>query len=401
MTAAVLDLDVPLRLHPLTYLDEGDEVTVGRSDIDSYGLFPPDAAKLLRRLEAGHTPNDSARWYEQQYGEQVDIADFVQILGEYELLIKDGEELPATPAIRWQRLGQALFSPVALLGYTGVVMAALVLMAADHAVVPRYQNLFFTRGSLVLLSLGIVIGQIPWILLHEAYHALAGRRLGLNSSLRIGRRFYYLVFLTSMDGLVAVPRRRRYLPMLAGMMIDAVVAAALTLAAAPLLTSSGGPLLLGKYLLTMAFGALLRLAWQFYFFLRTDLYYTVTTVMGCHDLQTVARQQLQNRWYRLTGHDERLIDPQTWSPKDAGIARWYSWLMLAGYGVMGGTLVFIGIPTIVNLARLAFVRLGPDRTPLGIADVIGFVVLNLWEIVATGVLALRDYRRRARRPVTA
>jgi hypothetical protein len=57
------DLDQPLRLHPLTYLEEGDEVTVGRADINSFGLFPPDGADLLRRLEAGSTPNEAAQWY--------------------------------------------------------------------------------------------------------------------------------------------------------------------------------------------------------------------------------------------------------------------------------------------------------------------------------------------------
>src|SRR5215813_14706271 len=71
-------------------------------------------------------------------------------------------------------------------------------------------------------------------LVHEGYHALAGRRLGLNSTLRIGHRFIYVVFETSLDGLVAVPRRQRYLPMLAGMLTDVVALAALILAAAAL-----------------------------------------------------------------------------------------------------------------------------------------------------------------------
>ena len=92
-------------------------------------------------------------------------------------------------------------------------------MVRNHNLVPRYQHLFFTRSSLTILTLGIVLGQVPWMLLHESFHALAGRRLGLNSKLSIGRRFYYLVFVTSLDGLVAVPRRKRYLPMLAGMVL--------------------------------------------------------------------------------------------------------------------------------------------------------------------------------------
>jgi hypothetical protein len=53
MNPAQPNLNAPLRLHPLTYLDEGDDVTLGRADIDSYGLFPPDGAALLQQLEAG------------------------------------------------------------------------------------------------------------------------------------------------------------------------------------------------------------------------------------------------------------------------------------------------------------------------------------------------------------
>jgi hypothetical protein len=33
MATAVTDLGRSLKLHPLTYLEEGDEVTVGRADI--------------------------------------------------------------------------------------------------------------------------------------------------------------------------------------------------------------------------------------------------------------------------------------------------------------------------------------------------------------------------------
>ncbi|GAA1622176.1 hypothetical protein [Actinoplanes couchii] len=32
--------DRPLALHPLVYLVEGDEVTIGRTDTDSYAIFP-------------------------------------------------------------------------------------------------------------------------------------------------------------------------------------------------------------------------------------------------------------------------------------------------------------------------------------------------------------------------
>ena len=283
------------RLHPLTFLDEGDEVTAGRADIGSFGLFPPDGAALLRRLAAGSPPNEAARWYPEQYGERVDVVEFLEVLDDLQLIVGDGQSVPPPARIRWQRLSRAVFSPIAWTCYGLLIGAAVVAMIRQPDLVPTYRHLFFTRSSLVLLTLGIVLGQAPWLLLHEACHALAGRRLGLTSTLRIRRRFYYVVFETSLDGLVAVPRRKRYLPMLAGMLLDLLAIAGLTLGAAALHSATGAGALGYRLLLSMAFGVVLRFSWQFYFFLRTDLYYLAMTVLGCNDLQATARQVLRAR----------------------------------------------------------------------------------------------------------
>jgi hypothetical protein len=386
-----------VRLHPLTYLEEGDEVTVGRADIDSYGLFPPDGAALLRRLEAGAPPNAAARWYTERYGEQVDMAEFLDVLDELELVVKDGEQVAApTGPVRWQRLGTVVFSPVAWVLYGLIVLGAVIAMVRRPDLAPHYQNLFFTRRSLVLLTLGIVLGQVPWILLHEAAHALAGRRLGLNSTLSISRRFYYVVFVTALDGLVAVPRRKRYLPMLAGMITDVLVVSALTLAAAAVPDTAGATGVVHRLLLSMAFAVVLRLVWQFYFFLRTDLYYLAITVLGCNDLQTTARGMLRNRLMRLLRKPERTVDESTWGERDRSVARWYAWLMVAGYVFLTVTLLTAAIPTGIRLTEVAVHKLDTDFSPANAADVLTFLVLNFWEPVLAACLALRAWRRRAR-----
>jgi len=394
MTELVPDLDRPLKLHPLTYLDEGDEVTVGRADTNSFGLFPADGAELLRRLEGGASPNEAASWYSERYGETVDIGEFMEILDELGLLVKDGEEVAAPVKVRWQRLGAAIFSPAAWVFYALLVAAAIGAMIYDHGVVPRYENLFFTRSSLVILTLGIFLGQAPWLLLHEAYHALAGRRLGLNSTLSIGRRFYYVVFVTSLDGLVSVPRRKRYLPMLAGMLLDILVVAALTLTAAVLHSSTGVGAFIYRLLLSMAFAVILRFVWQFYFFLRTDLYFTITTVIGCNDLQTTARQMLHNHLNRLLRRPDRLVDESEWYPRDRSVARWYCWLMLAGYVILGAMLVSTAFPVGIRITELAIHELGKARSAIKISDAAVFLVLNFWEPALAAYLAVRAYRRR-------
>jgi hypothetical protein len=394
MTATRSNLDEPIRLHPLTYLAEGDDVTVGRADIDSYGVFPPDGAELVRRLEEGRSPNEAAAWYEKEYGEAVDVAEFLEVLGELDLLVPYGEDAATAQVVGYQRLGLALFSPYAWVAYGLVVAAAITEMVRDNRLVPRYQHLFFTRSSLTVLTLGIVLGQVPWMLLHESFHALAGRRLGLNSKLSIGRRFYYVVFVTSLDGLVAVPRRKRYLPMLAGMVSDVLATSILTLGAAALASSGGVGAVACRLLLSMAFGVVMRLAWQFYFFLRTDLYFLATTVLGCNDLQGAARGYLANRVNTLLRRRSRLVPTDTWTPRDVAVARWYSWLMVGGYGVLTLVIATVMAPTALRIVRLVVHKLQHQHSFFGVADLVVFLVLNFSELVLAGFLAARSYRRK-------
>jgi hypothetical protein len=216
------DPDRPLAIHALTFLDEGEDVTVGRADTNTYAVLPADGAALLRQLQAGLSPREGKRWYAEHYGEDVDIDEFLDVLDELDLLVKNGEQATVDGPVRWQRLGRAMFSPVAWVCYVLLVAAAVVAFVRWPDVAPRYQNLFFSQ-YLVVLELGVFLGQMPLILIHESFHALAGRRLGLHSRLSVGRRFYFMVFETSLDGLVVVPRRGRYLPILAGMLADAVM----------------------------------------------------------------------------------------------------------------------------------------------------------------------------------
>jgi hypothetical protein len=397
----MIDLDQPLRLHPLTYLDEGDEVTAGRADINSFGLFPTDGAALLRRLESGSPPSEAALWYSAEYGERVDIGEFLEVLDDLGLIAGDGV-VPAAATVRWQRLGKAIFSRPAWAFYAALVGAGAVTMIRHPYLLPTYSHLFFTRSSLVILSLGIVFGQLPLQLLHEAFHALGGRRLGLGSMLRIGHRFYYVVFETSLDGLVAVPRRKRYLPMLAGMLADVLALAALTLGAAVLHpaspSGSGAAPVCYRFLLAMAFGVVLRFAWQFYFFLRTDLYYLAITVLGCSDLEATSRQMLRNRLWRLLDRPARLADEPAWTPRDRAAARWYSWLMVAGYALLLVIVVTAIVPTAVRLTGQAAHELAVASSPLRVADVLAFLALNFWQPAVAAALAVRGLMRRQRRP---
>lgn len=382
-----------LRFHRLSFVADGDDVVIGRRDIDSYGVFPEDGAELLRQLESGRPPNDAARWYEDTYGETVDMDSFLETLAELEFL-RDGETvaMPDVPVVRWQRLGQALFSPFAFVLYAALVLAATVAALSDPSLSPRPSNVFFT-SSLVAVELTVVLGQLPLSALHELAHLLAGRRLGLASRIRLSNRFYFVVFETALDGLVSVPRGKRYLPMLAGMGADVVAMATLTIAAALTRGEGGAPTLISGVCLALAFSTLPRIAWQFYFFLQTDVYHLASTVLGCIDLHTTARQWLTNRAYRLLGRHDRLVDEDRWHPRDRRAARWYAPLMLAGYAIAVGMAVVVAIPIAWRLFSSAIMALVSDDVPASsFWDAAGLFALTSAHATLAALLARRDRR---------
>jgi hypothetical protein len=252
--------DDAVPLHVLTMVQDGTDVIVGRADIDTYAVFPADGAELLRRLRAGVGVTEAGRWYLERYGEPVDMAGFLATLRELEFLRVPGDRVADAGPQRWQRLGQAAFSWPAWSVYGVVVGWALGLLVADQVLRPDHESFFFTP-SLLVMELGLLFGQLPGILFHEAMHTLAGRRLG--------NRLHLLVFETDRNGLWSVPRGRRYLPLLAGLLGDVLWWSVLTILAW-LTGTDGFP---GAYFLALALATLLRLFWQFYFYPRTDVYF--------------------------------------------------------------------------------------------------------------------------------
>jgi len=366
----------PVALQALTFLDEGQEVTVGRADTDSYAVLPAEGASLLRQLGQGLTPDEAAGWYERTYGERVDIDDFLDGLGELGFLRAPDEAAHPAPPVRWGQLGRMVFSPVGGACLAAVLIASALAMRRSPELVPSYHDLFFTH-YMTILELVMFLGQFPLLLLHEAAHALAGRRLGLRTRLSVGRRMYYIVFLTAMDGLVAVPRRKRYLPMLAGMLADLSVLAVLVLVADATRRTDGA--------LSPASSVALAIA------------YVLVTVLGCVDLQGTARAVLRDRLRRALRRPAPPDQHASPHPRDLAVARWYSWLLLAGWTASIAILI-TGVIPLTGLVLLTVVdRFGSSGThsAAALADSIVFVLLNVGQPVILVALVLRERRLRS------
>jgi len=390
--------EAPVRLHPLTYVPEGDEVMVGRPDTGSYGVFPPAGARALRSLAAGTSVAVVAEQWRRETGESFDLDEFTELMDDLGFLVHAGEEPAVAKPVRWQRLGRWLFAPASWVLYGVILLAAVIAMIIDPGLRPTYHHFFFTE-HITLIPILLTVGQIPLVILHEAYHALAARRLGLPSQLAFGRRFFYLVVETRLDALYSVPRRQRYLPIVAGSVIDLVVIAAFTLAAAGIRLADGPDWLAGMAL-AFALAGLLRALWQGLFYLETDVYFAVNAASGCTDLHGAASYRLRGWWARIR---RRPADPANgaaddWSEHDHTAAKWYAPLMILGYGLSLFTLLWVGLPTSITFWTTIGRRLfGPDPVTLPtILDTAFFVVFTASQLGLLIYVAIRDWRAKRR-----
>lgn len=340
-----------LEFHPLTFVEERDGITVGRFDTESYVVLDADGAALLRRLAEGMPLPEAADWYHATFGESVDMTDFVAALHDLGFVKADGEEAGGSRRVRFQTLGRVAFSPIAWLCYMGIIVACVLVMTTHPETRPHAQNMFFS-SSLLVVQVVLLLAQLPAILWHESFHVLAARRLGLPSRLGVNRRLYFVVFETELNGLLSVPKKKRYLPFLAGMLADVILFGGLTLAAA--VDSSDGLSWGGRLALAIAYTALLRLSWQFYVFLRTDLYYVITTALSCTNLHEVTSAYVRDRFGWLPGIQPATQDPATWSPRDRRMAPWFALLTVAGVGFLLVTAFFVAAPVVMEFV----IRLG-------------------------------------------
>jgi hypothetical protein len=390
--------DPALDLHELSFVSEGDEVVVGRPDTGSFAVFPADGAELVRQIAGGMSLSQASAWYEESFGERVDIGDLAATLAELGFVREAGTEPAAAGRIRLRWLARAVFSPAAWACY--VCLAGLWLLAAVHtsALFPHPGQVFFT-GSLVVVQIVVTFGQTPLLFVHEGMHILAGRRLGLASRLGVSNRWAYIVFETQLNGLMSVPRKARYLPFFAGLVGDVAVFCSLGLIAEVTRHGNGSFSLAGRVCLALAFTVALRMLWQFQLYLRTDLYYVFATALNCYDLHDASVALLRNRVWRALGRRNRIVDERQWTEHDRKVGALYGPFVVLGLFAMILITVFGTVPVIRLYAVLIARGLAAGPATPHFWDSASSLTINAAQVVVLVVLWQRKRRALAgRRP---
>ena len=386
---------------PLSIQPDGENYLIGNAELEDYYQVPAQGRAILEMLRQGDSPAAiKARLAAEggDEGEMVDVDDFVAMLREIGFLYPMAEaglhraRVEAKPADRRilfkanARIARAIFSPVSLVCYVAIVGYAAVLAIADPALRINLQAFFIERNFAATLVLLLLLSSVT-VMLHELGHMLAAARHGISSRLGIGNRLWNIVAEADLSGVLALPKRQRYLPLLAGMLVDVLVIALLTLAIAALRRSgmagdeTGLTVPLLQALILQIF---VTMTWQFNFFLKTDIYYVLSNYWSYPDLDADARIYLRDRMHRLS---KGRLGTRAESPNYASrrVLNAFAVLWVVGRLLALGTLVLIVIPTLYLYAAKVYRAYQDPAVSAGTVYDLGiFTLLSL--MILTGGL---------------
>lgn len=333
---------------------------VGRTGVGPFVELPPIGREAIRRLQAGDPVDVAAAALAERYGQPVDVATFARTLLRIGLVARvDGRDVavgdpsPASlPRLRSVHV-RPLFGPLGVVLFAAGVLAALSAVVEDPSILPGYHSVVWA-DSTALVVFGSTI--IQWLLIgaHELGHLAAGRAHGLPGRISLSTRLCFLVAQTDLTGAWALQRRHRVTIYLAGMAVDAMVAAAALLSVA-VFDLEGSARLLCQ---SIALFELLGIVSQVGFFIRSDLYFLVQDLTGCRNLFADATATLAYWGGRLRGRTDALHDPtRSLAPRERRVVRLYAPFVLVGSAAALTMFALVSVPIVVLVLTAALSNL--------------------------------------------
>lgn len=362
---------------------EGDEIIISRPEDAIFLAVPPEAVEVLDHLSHGKTIGEAANIYQQKYGEILDMDEFLCALeakGIIQSWPAKGDKAALSLAVPGRqasyhfknfpgRLAQRIFSPPVLASSLLFVILAVAAIFCSPSLMVGPRDLYFGDHRALSWTILMAFAYLT-LFLHECAHLVAAKAVGVNSRISLSHRLWYLVAETDLTGLWSVSRQQRYLPLIAGTLLDMGSAAFLILVLWArerewVLISS--PVV--RLLRAMVFIYVARIGWQCFLFIRTDFYYVMATLLACKNLLGDTEVYLRNCLSRMVPVIP-VVDQSEIPENELRVIRVYAWFWGAGRIAAFFVLVHLTIPLAVRYARnlTSVFRIGYSANPLGFID---------------------------------
>lgn len=361
--------DSRIAVYPFARQQDDDEIIISRLDTASVLVLPPDGVEILDCLATGMTIGELNTYYQNKYQETPDLDDFLQILEEAGFILPLKEnQIINTQTVKTiftdntveqkhpqqfhftqfpEPLAQQLCSKFTFYLSLVIISIAGIAIILNPSIVPGWQSLVFTE-HITLMNLSLMIIGFIGVCLHEMAHLVAARSFGIGTRLGIGHRMWILVAEADMTGVWILPNKKRYIPFLAGPLLDLTITSVLFIIL--FVVESGWMALPNTILLILRaviFAYLLGLLWQCYFFLRTDFYYVIANYFRCKNLMGDAIDLLQNTFAKLFPW-LRSSDQSHIPPKERQAIQIYAWFWVIGRIIALMVFAFVVVPILYN-----------------------------------------------------
>lgn len=414
MTNSIAD-EVCVHVPPYFQQVDGDEVIIGHPERAVFIAIPGQAAEVLDWLAKGLSPADTSALFRSRNGEDLDLEGFLEILEAKGFVQRtlgapaseDGtlaSRVPVVPAkpphFTWipEKAARALFAPAAIWIYLGIIASGVSIAATHPYLIPSWRSLAFQNHFLTVALITLFLNLLA-AFFHEMGHLLAARRRSISARLGVGNRLWMVVAETDVTGLWVLPPKQRYLPFLAGILVDAVSASVLILFLFLLNVGVFGHLipLVQRVTSAMLFGYFLRLVWQCYFFLRTDLYYVFANFFHCKDLLGDTVTFLKNRLPRILPSIQ-YADQSHIPRREMGFIRIYAVVWVLGRLLAAYVLVIAQIPLLFYYTKAIFRHLvaGPGANLAAYSESVTISSISLTLAVLGFGLWFRSLARRGK-----
>jgi putative peptide zinc metalloprotease protein len=365
-------------LHDLVMRRDGDEWIVGRLEIREFVALPDQGARAVELLGQGLSVEETGKALSVEYGEEVDVAAFVEeLIGLGFVAEADGQALPqpkaappSFPRLLPEHVRFALSPALAVL-IGGLLLAAIVVLLRRPDLMPDYRSLLWSpRGSFVI-GLTFVAGW-SLVFVHELAHLVTARAAGVPARITLGTRLQFLVAQTDISGIEVAPRRERLTAYLAGMAVNVMVAALALFALAAMATGTTAHRLLAFVMVL----ALLQLPYQFLVFMRTDVYFVLQELTRCRDLHGDGRAYVRYMARRLTRRNGGAADPSLdLPPHERRAVRAYSVVLVAGTALCLAAMAAFTLPADLIVLGRAVSRLRPGHDTATYTDSVVVVLV--------------------------
>jgi putative peptide zinc metalloprotease protein len=375
--------------------DEEEASIIGPDRSGAYLSISATTALVLSLLSAGCTFDEVSSRFCNASDEVEDLHEALSVLEEKGLISPaigekseavPNETVTMSPAYPGTAAGnsvmtavaQLLFRPSALSIYYALICLGILAASADHKHLPGPSSMVFEshRSGWIVF---VMLVNLVAVFMHELAHFLAARAIGVAASFGVGNRLWIVVAETNLSGIWGVPRSKRYVPLLAGCICDAVCASLLLCA---LYMNRHAGVFWGnqtqRVVAAITFTYFTRLLWQCFFFVRTDFYYVFATAFRCTNLMAHTQLYLQNALQQIMGRSTRIdLDAPD---EEISVVRVYAWFWLVGQILALAAFFFISIPVTMKYlhAGVAVLR-RPSSVGVGtLADTLGSYVLVLF-----------------------